>query len=256
MSLERGRCALTVAAVGAVLVLAGGCSSSTGDVSAEPKTPAPSKASPTSVQPLSGAELVAALPTEGAIPGYIVTGTPKSSTDGSTSHSDVSPKTCRSLWDARARASTTSVARAWIPIARSEFAPPSEILTFTSYGSGGAETYLASLDKALDTCSSLSFLASDGTRATADVERVENQVALGDASVSFRMHWKIDQDGFKSDTFVLITTVRVGEATITDVADASVGSQLSASKKRAFMPKVDPDMLNSQVAALREAQGH
>ncbi|MFJ2232543.1 hypothetical protein [Streptomyces sp. NPDC087859] len=190
------------------------------------------------------------------MPGYIVTGTPRSSTDGGTSHADVRPKACRSLWDARARASTTSVASAWIPIARSVFAPPSQSLTFTSYGSGGAETYLASLDKAVDACSSLSFLASDGTRATGDVERVKNQVALGDASVSFRMHWKFDQDGFKSDTFVLVTTVRVGEATVTDVADASVGSQLSASKKRAFIPKVDPDMLNSQVAALRRAQSH
>ncbi|KOG32745.1 hypothetical protein AQJ84_34600 [Streptomyces resistomycificus] len=208
------------------------------------------------MQPLSGAELVAALPTEGALPGYIVTGTPKSSADGGTSDSDVRPKACRSLWGARARASTGSVASAWIPIARSGFAPPTEFLTFASYDSGGAKAHLASLDTALNTCSSLSFLDSYGTRHTADVERVENQTALGDTSVSFRMHWTYDQDGFKSDTFVLVTTVRQGEATVTDVANASVGSQLSASKKRAFMPKVDPDMLNSQVAALREAQGH
>lgn len=70
------------------------------------------------------------------------------------------------------------------------------------------------------------------------------------------MHWTNDQGGFKSDTFVLITTVRAGDATVTDVADIIVGSRLSAAKKRSFMPKVDPDLLNSQVAALREAQGH
>ncbi|MFI8530532.1 hypothetical protein ACIGMX_09805 [Streptomyces aquilus] len=74
--------------------------------------------------------------------------------------------------------------------------------------------------------------------------------------MSFRMRWTSDQDGFKADTFVLITTVRAGEATVTDSADISVGSQLSAAKKSTFMPKVDPDMLNSQVDALREAQRH
>ncbi|MCX5361121.1 hypothetical protein OG864_20655 [Streptomyces sp. NBC_00124] len=74
--------------------------------------------------------------------------------------------------------------------------------------------------------------------------------------MSFRMRWTNDQGGFKADTFVLITAVRAGEATVTDVANISVGSQLSAAKKSAFMPKADPGMLNSQVDALREAQGH
>lgn len=208
------------------------------------------------MRPLGNAELVAALPTEGTLPGYRVLDTPKSGGDGGTSNSGVRPRACRPLWDARARAATTSVASAWIPIARSDFTPPTEFLSFASYDSGDAEAYLSSLDKALTTCSSLSFPNSLGTRGTADVKRVDNKVALGDASVSFRMHWTVDQGKFKSDTFVLITTVRVGEATVTDVADIGVGNQLSAAKKRAFMPKVDPGMLKSQVDALREAQRH
>jgi hypothetical protein len=206
------------------------------------------------VQPLSAAELTAALPRDGSLPGYTVTGTPKSSTAGSTSDPDVRPEACRPLWDARAGASATSIARAWVAITPSEFAPPTETLTFASHDSDSADAYLASLDKALDTCPSLSFLSRYGDRTTADIERVVSQVTLGEASVSFRMHWTADQNGFGSDTFFLITTVRAGEATVTAVSDISVGSQLSASKKRAFMPKLDHDMLKSQADALRKAQ--
>ncbi|WP_371599314.1 hypothetical protein [Streptomyces sp. NBC_00564] len=206
------------------------------------------------MKPLSAAELTAALPRDGSLPGYSVTSTPESSTDGSTSDPDVRPEACRPLWDARAGASATSVARAWVSISPSGFAPPTESLTFASYDSDSADAHLASLDKALDACPSLSFLSRYGDRVTADIERVASQVTLGDASVSFRMHWTADLNGFKSDTFSLITTVRTGEATVTAVSDSSVGSQLSASKKRAFMPKLDHDMLKSQADALRKAQ--
>jgi len=254
MSFDRRRCALTLAAAGAALVLAGGCSSEASDIGVESRTSSPLGAPSASVRPLSEAELVAALPTEGTLPGYTVLGRPKSDADGTTSNSDVRPSACRPLWAIRAHASTTSVANAWVPITPSGAAPRTEFLSFASYDSGGADAYLASLDKALTTCSSLSFLNSYGTRDTADIERVEPQAALGDESVSFRMRWTNDQGGFKADTFVLITTVRAGEATVTDSADTSVGSQLSAAKKNTFMPKVDPDMLSSQAETLRKAQ--
>jgi len=259
MSFDRCRCALTVAVVGAVVVLAEGCSAATSDVGVESGKSATPGTPSASVRPLSATELVAALPTEGALPGYRVLDAPRPDADdggkGGTSHSDVRPKACRPLWDATARAAE-SAASARVPIARSKFAPPTEFLSFASYDPGDAEAHLASLDKALSTCPSLSFLDSYGDRGTADVKRVENKAALGDASVSFRMHWTYDQGGFKSDTFVLVTVVRAGEATVTDVADVVVGNRLSAAKKRAFIPKVDPAMLNSQVDALREAQGH
>jgi hypothetical protein len=133
------------------------------------------------------------------LPGYSVTGAPESSTDGSTSDADVRPEACRPLWDARSGASATSVARAWVSISPSGFAPPTESLTFASYDSDGADAHLASLDKALDACPSLSLLSRYGDRVTADIERVASQDTLGDASVSFRMHWTIDLNRLKSD---------------------------------------------------------
>jgi hypothetical protein len=79
---------------------------------------------------------------------------------------------------------------------------------------------------------------------------------VGDASVSFRTHSASDLDGFKSDADSLITIVRSGEATITVVSDSIVGSQLSAAKKRAFLPKLDQQLLKRQADALLEAQQH
>lgn len=148
MWFARGRCFLAVAAVGAVLVLAGGCSSAVSDVGGESRPSVPSRTPSASGRPLSAAELVAALPTEGALPGYRVLDAPKSTDDDGASSSDVRPKACRPLWDARVRAAT-SVADARIPISRSEFAPPTEFLSFAGYESGDAKAHLASLDKAL-----------------------------------------------------------------------------------------------------------
>ncbi|MFJ1812054.1 MULTISPECIES: hypothetical protein [unclassified Streptomyces] len=198
--------------------------------------------------------MAAALPSDGSLPGYSVTGTPKTSTGGGTSDPDVRPEACRPLWDARAGVSVTSVARAWVAITPSGFAPPTEVLTFAGYGPDRAEAYVGSLDKALDACPSLSFVSRNGDRTTADVERVASPGAVGDATVSFRVHWTVDLDGFESDTFGLITTVRAGEATVTAMSDISVGSRLPASKRNAFIPKPDLAMLKSQADALREAQ--
>ena len=68
------------------------------------------------------------------------------------------------------------------------------------------------------------------------------------------MHWTLNIDGFKSDTYDLVTTVRSGEATITVVSDSIVGSQLSDAKKRAFLPKLDQQLLKRQADALGAAQ--
>ncbi|MFE6484241.1 hypothetical protein ACFVGN_15070 [Streptomyces sp. NPDC057757] len=206
------------------------------------------------MQPLSAAELTAALPRDGSLPGYTVTSTPESTNVSSTSDPNVKPEACRPLWDAHGGASAASVARAWVLMTSTGFAPPTESLTFASYDSGSADAHLASLDKALDACPSLSFLSQYGDRVTADIERVASQVTMGDASTSFRMHWTLDLNGLESDTFSLITTVRTGEATVTAVSDSIVGSQLSASQKRAFLPKMDHDMLKSQADDLRKAQ--
>lgn len=146
------------------------------------------------------------------------------------------------------------MASAWVHISASVFAPPTETLTFSSYRLRGAGAYLASVDKALDACPSLSFLNRYGDRVRVDSERVADHVAVGDASVSFRMHWVSDVGGFKTDTYSLITTVRSGEATVTVVSDSMVGSQLSAVKKRVFLPKLDQHLLQRQADALREAQ--
>ncbi|MFJ8036002.1 hypothetical protein [Streptomyces sp. NPDC096032] len=109
------------------------------------------------------------------------------------------------------------------------------------------------MEKALDACTSLSFLNNFGDRVTVAVERVVDQVAVGDATVSFRMHWASDVGGSKLEMYSLITTVRSGEASITVVSDSSVGSQLSAAKKRAFLPKLDQQLLKDEADALRNA---
>lgn len=188
------------------------------------------------------------------MPGYRVTGAPRSRTGGSTSDAGAKPEVCRPLWDARVGASATSAAWASVAIVPSDAALQTERLTFASYGPEQADAYFASLEKALDSCASLSFLSSYGDRATAEIEQLANPIVAGYVSVSFRMHWSFDRDGFKSDTYSLITTLRTGDATVTVMADSSVGSQLSASQKSAFMPQPDPDMLKSQADKLREAQ--
>ncbi|MER6560821.1 hypothetical protein ABT300_24440 [Streptomyces sp. NPDC001027] len=198
--------------------------------------------------------MAAALPEEGALPGYRVTSAPETKTGGEKSDHSVRPAACQPLEDARSRVFADSVASAWVNISAQEFAPPTETLTFTSYRSRGAGAYLSSLDTALDTCPSLSLLSRYGDRVDVGVERVKDQVSVGDASVSFRMHWALNVDGFKSETYSLVTTVRSGEGTITVVSDSSVGSQLSDAKKRAFVPKLDQQLLERQADALGEAQ--
>lgn len=102
MSFNRGRSSLAVASAGAVLVLVGGCSSATDNTEARSGASRDSSRTPSStVQPLSAAELTAALPRDGSLPGYSVTGTPESSTGSSTSDPTVKPEACRPLWDAR-----------------------------------------------------------------------------------------------------------------------------------------------------------
>ncbi|MDX5563726.1 hypothetical protein PYK79_10725 [Streptomyces sp. ID05-04B] len=198
--------------------------------------------------------MAAALPEEGALPGYSVISTPETKTGGEKSDHSVRPAACQLLEDARSGVFADSVASAWVNISAPGFAPSTERLTFTSYRSRGAGAYLASLDTALDACPSLSLLDRDGDRVNAGVERVKDQVSVGDASVSFRMHWALNIGGFKSETYSLVTTVRSGEATITVVTDSSFGSQLSDAKKRAFLPKLDQQLLKRQADALGEAQ--
>ncbi|MFF3248806.1 hypothetical protein ACFYWY_34930 [Streptomyces sp. NPDC002870] len=110
------------------------------------------------------------------------------------------------------------------------------------------------MDKALDACPSLSFLNRYGDRVQVDIEGVADQVPAGDATVSFRMHFTTDAGRFKTDHDSLITTVRSGEAIITVVSDSIFASQLSAAKKRSFLPKLDQNLLKRQADALREAQ--
>ncbi|WP_369242211.1 hypothetical protein AB5J56_44700 [Streptomyces sp. R21] len=199
--------------------------------------------------------MAAALPEQGALPGYSVNNSaPETTTGGDKSDQSVRPAACQPLEDARSGVFADSAATAWIHISASKFAPPDETLTFTSYRSGAAGAHLASLDKALAACPSLSFQNRYGDRVSVDVERVKDEVSAGDASVSFRMHWTLNIDGFKSDTYDLVTTVRSGEATITVVSDSIVGSQLSDAKKRAFLPKLDQQLLKRQADALGAAQ--
>ncbi|MFE7511416.1 hypothetical protein ACFU8I_09345 [Streptomyces sp. NPDC057540] len=87
-----------------------------------------------------------------------------------------------------------------------------------------------------------------------DVERVKDEVSVGHGSVSFRMHWTLDIDGFKSETYSLVTTVRSKEATVTVVSESMVGSRLPDAKKRALLPKLDQKLLKSQADALGAAQ--
>ncbi|MFF6804599.1 hypothetical protein [Streptomyces sp. NPDC012616] len=198
--------------------------------------------------------MAAALPEQGALPGYSVNSAPETKAGGGTSDPSVRPKACQPLEDARSGVFADSVASAWVHISASEFAPPEETLTFTSYRFGAAGAHLASLNAALDACPSLSLRSRYGDRVSMDVERVKDEVSVGHDSVSFRMHWTLDIDGFKSETYSLITTVRSGEATVTGVSESSVGSQLSDAKKRAFLPKLDQKLLKRQADALGAAQ--
>ncbi|NED35946.1 hypothetical protein [Streptomyces sp. SID8499] len=257
MSSSRGSRSLVAVAAGAVFALAGGCASG-GDDTADESAPSPPALSPrpsaTGQQPLTAAELAAALPRQGALPGYRVNSAPEARTGAEKSDHSVRPAACQPLEDARSGVFADSAAGARVPISPLKFAPPTETLTFTSYRPRGAAAHLASLTTALDACPSFSMPTRYGERVSVDVARAEDQVSAGDASVSFRLHWATTANGFTSDTYVLVTTVRSGEATLTDVADTGVGSQLSDAKKRAFLPKPDERLLKSQADALDRAQ--
>jgi hypothetical protein len=259
MSLNRSRPFVFVALAGTVLTLVGGCAPGRIDTAAESASPSPVAPSPsTTVRALSAAELAAALPKDGTLPGYTVTSAPETETVGDEFDQSVRPAACQPLEDAKAGVFTDSVASARVHISASRFAAPDETLTFTSYRPGGVGAHLAALDTALDACPSLSLRNQYGGRVRVDVERVRDDVSVGDASVSFRMHWsaRIDglKDGYKAEAYILVTTVRSGEATITAVSDIGVGSQLSDAKKRAFLPKLDHQLLKRQADALGAAQ--
>lgn len=257
MSPSRGSRPLVAVAAGAVLALAGGCASGGDDTADESVSSSPAlspKPSKTEQQPLTTAELATALPRQGALPGYSVNGAPETRTGAEKSDHSVRPAACQPLEDARSGVFADSAAGARVPISALKFAPPTEILTFTSYRPRGAAAHLASLTAALDACPSFSMPSRYGDRLSVDVARAEDQVSAGDASVSFRMHWVTTVNGFTSDTYVLVTTIRSGEATLTDVADTSAGGQLSDAKKRSFLPKPDGRLLKSQADALGRAQ--
>ena len=255
MSSSRGSSSLIAAA--AMVTLAGGCASGTDNTAAgsASSSPFPSPRSSATVRPLTAAELAAALPEEGSLPGYTIDSAPETTTTaGGSTDEAVRPTACRPLHDARSGALAASVATARVHISATGSAPPTETVTFTSYRPGGAAAHIASLDKALDACPSLSFLNRYGDRVSLDVEPVADQVAVGDAAVSFRTHSASDIGGFTSDADSLITIIRSGNATITVVSDSIIGSQLSTAKKRAFLPKLDQQLLKRQADALRQAQ--
>lgn len=255
MSSNRGSRPFLTAAVGGVLVLLGGCASRgvgapTGSATGTSSVPLAS-ATP---WPLSATELATALPSGNELPGYSVNAKPELKTDGGPERQGVRPAACRPLEDAHDGLSATAAASARVSISASVFAPPDESITFTSHRPGGAASDLASIEKALGTCPSLSFRNRYGAWIRTDVNRVRDRVSAGDASVSFRMHFVMDIGGSKMDTYRLVTVVRSGEATMTVVSDSSVGSQLSAAKKRTFSPKLDQTLLEREANALRGAQ--
>ncbi|MEE1808893.1 hypothetical protein [Streptomyces sp. BE133] len=254
MSSNRTSRSLVAAAIGAGLVLLGGCASGEGNASSSASTASPAPSPSVTVRPPGAAELAAALPQGESLPGYSVNGEPESRTGVGTPDRSVRPAACRALQDARSGSSSTSVAEARVFISASTFAPPIETLTFTSHRPGGAASYLAAVDKELDACPSLSFLGRSGDRIRAEIERVPDRVSAGDASVSFEMHWALDVDGLTMETFSLVTAVRSGEAIMTVTSDSSVGSRLSAAKKRALLPKLDQALLKREADALRAAQ--
>ncbi|MFF4909013.1 hypothetical protein ACFY2T_29560 [Streptomyces sp. NPDC001260] len=260
MSFIRGRRCLFAAAVGAVLTVVGGCAPGGSDTAAASAPSSAGASSPSAAvrRPLSAAELAAALPKDGTLPGYDVNSEPETETAGDESAESVRPAACEPLDNARSGIFTDSVASAWVHISALKFAPPDETLTFTSYRSGGAAAHFAALAKALDACPSLSLPNRFGGRVSVDVTRVKDNAPAGDASVSFRMHWSArtggPKDAYKTDTEILVTTVRSGEATLTVVSDIGFASQLSDAKKHAFIPKIDQQLLKRQADALSAAQ--
>ncbi|MFD4573459.1 hypothetical protein ACFWNK_13385 [Streptomyces sp. NPDC058417] len=211
-------------------------------------------ASAKAVRPLSAQELAAALPTEASAPGFRIVGTPTLRTGGSTWGADAEPEVCRPLWEARAGGSDRAVASASLSISHSDTALESRFLTFASLGPGQADAFVASVGKALASCASTSFVSSRGNRVTTKIEKVADPGIAGYDAVSFRMRWHSEIDGFAADTYILVTTLRAGDATLTEVADISLGSRLSAARQRAFVPKLYPDPLKAQADSLREAQ--
>lgn len=251
MSSNRASRHLIAVAASAVCLLVGSCAQGAGSTADDAAASSPSR---TAARPLTGAQLAAALPTQGALPGYKVTNTPETKVGGNKPDLSVRPAACQPLQGARSGRSAASVASASVNISDHTFAPPEETLTFTSYRPGEAGAYLTSLNTALDACPSLSLLTLYGERLSRNVERVKDQVSVGDASVSYRTHFTSTVDGFKGEMFSLITIVRSGNATITVVTDSSVGSQLPEAKKRAFVPKLDQQLLKREAAALAAAQ--
>ncbi|MEU4037893.1 hypothetical protein [Streptomyces collinus] len=203
---------------------------------------------------LTAAQLAAALPRRGGMPGYKVDTSPQLKPDDKPDPS-VRPTACRPLMNAHGGVFPDAEDSAWVKVTPKIPAPPDERITFSSFRPHTATAYMTTLGQALDACHSLSRTTYFGKRIRLAVQRVPSP-AVGDAAVSFRTLWSQvdDSDGSKIEWTSLVTTVREGNATATVATTSYFALRLPAAKKKEFTPEPDKQLLARGVEALHKAQ--
>ncbi|MFG2329485.1 hypothetical protein ACGFMM_07660 [Streptomyces sp. NPDC048604] len=136
---------------------------------------------------------------------------------GASPRQSLTPAQCRPLFDpalgAADRTAEAHVRMTLDPHKKDPIAPVERHITLSQHRPGGADAYLASLKKALENCSTLSWAEQWGARTEASVAR-KPAPKEGDDSVAYVLTAKVPVAGVQKDsTYYVVIAVRTGTKT-------------------------------------------